>query len=69
MQVEINGQVGEVAGKVWHLLNDNGPQTLTQIKKKFNGSSELVAFALGWLAREEKVDISQEKKNLRVALR
>jgi hypothetical protein len=69
VQVEINGQVGETAGKVWHLLNDNGPQTLTQLKKKLNGSSELVVFALGWLAREEKVDISQDKKNLSVALR
>ncbi len=69
MEVEINGQVGEAAGKIWHFLNDNGPQTLAQIKKKLNGSGELVVFALGWLAREEKVDISQEKKSFKVTLR
>ncbi len=68
-EVEINAQVGETAGKVWHLLNDSGPQTVSQIKKKLNGSGELVGLALGWLAREDKIDISQEKKNLRVALR
>jgi hypothetical protein len=67
--VEIREQVGETAGRVWHLLNDQGPQTLGQLKKKVNGSGELVNFALGWLAREDKVDISQDKKNLRVALK
>jgi hypothetical protein len=67
--MEINGQVGETAGRIWHLLNDEGPQTFPQLKKKLNGSGELVSLALGWLAREEKVDISQEKKNITVALR
>jgi hypothetical protein len=50
-------------------LNDFGPQTLAQLKKKLNGSGELVGFALGWLAREDKIDISQEKKNLKVTLK
>ena len=67
--MEINAQVGETAGKIWHLLDGGGPHTLAQIKKKLNGSSELVVFALGWLAREEKVDISQDKKSFRVALK
>lgn len=67
--MEIREQVGETAGRVWHLLNDQGPQTLAQLRKRLNGSGELVTFALGWLAREDKVDISQDKKNLRVALK
>ena len=67
--MEIREQVGETAGRVWHLLNDQGPQTLAQLKKMLNGSGELVTVALGWLAREDKVDISQDKKNLRVALK
>ena len=67
--MEINAQVGETAGKVWHLLNDQGPQTIPQLKKKIDGSGELLGFALGWLAREDKVDIRQEKKVLRVALK
>jgi len=67
--MEINGQVGETAGKIWHLLNVEGPQTFPQLKKKLNGSGEMVGFALGWLAREEKIDISQEKKSFTVALR
>ena len=67
--MEINAQVGETAGKVWHLLNDEGPHTFAQLKKKLDGSGELLSFALGWLAREDKVDITQEKKLVKVALK
>ena len=67
--MEINARVGETAGKIWNLLNDEGPQTFTQLKKKLNGSGELVSFAVGWLAREDKVDITQEKKLVKVALK
>jgi len=67
--VEIKEQVGVTAGKVWQMLNDLGPQTLAQLKKRLNGSGELVGFALGWLAREDKIDISQEKKGFKVALK
>jgi hypothetical protein len=67
--MEIKGQVGETAGRIWEMLNESGPQTLAQIKKGLNGTGELVGFALGWLAREDKVDISQDKKTFRVTLR
>lgn len=67
--MEINGHVGETAGKVWQILNVEGPQTFPQLKKKLDGSGELLGFALGWLAREDKVDIVQEKKVVKVALR
>jgi hypothetical protein len=68
-EMEINVQIGETAGKIWHLLNDHGPQTLPQIKKKLDGSGELLSFALGWLAREDKVDLKQEKKVFKVTLK
>ena len=62
-------QVGTTAGMVWHLLKDSGPLTVTQLKKKLNGSGDLVGFALGWLAREDKVDILQDKKTFTVSLK
>ena len=67
--MEMTEQVGDTAGKIWHMLNDLGPQTLAQLKKRLNGSGEVVDFALGWLAREDKIDISQEKKSFKVALK
>jgi len=62
-------EIGETAGILWHLLSDEGPQTLIQLKKKVNGSGELVSLALGWLAREDKVNIQQDKKNLKITLK
>lgn len=62
-------QVGETAGKVWHTLSSEGPLTLVQLKKKLNGTGELLGLAIGWLAREDKVEITPEKKTLLVQLR
>lgn len=67
--MEVKEQVGVTAGEVWHQLSADGPQTLTQLKKKLNGKGDMVNFALGWLAREDKVDIFAEKKNFRVQLK
>lgn len=67
--VDMKPQVGEAAGKVWHALSEQGPLTLAELKKKLNGSSEMVGLAIGWLAREDKVAILPEKKTLRVELR
>ncbi len=67
--MEIKTHVGETAGKVWQLLNSDGPQTLTQIRKKLKESNGHLDFAVGWLAREDKVDIIEEKRNLRLQLR
>lgn len=65
----VNHQVGETAGAIWNLLDRNGPQTLAQLRKKLNGDGELTNFAVGWLAREEKVEIIEERRTFQVRLR
>ncbi|MDE3178426.1 MAG: winged helix-turn-helix domain-containing protein [Acidobacteriota bacterium] len=67
--MELREQVGNTAGKVWHQLSEKGPQTVAQLKKNLNGESDLLQFAIGWLAREDKVDIVPDKKNFRVLLK
>ncbi len=67
--MEMKAAVGETAGKIWRSLSADGPQTVSQLKKKVNGSSELVGYALGWLAREDKIDFVQEKKSVLIQLR
>src|SRR5437667_12857331 len=68
--MDIKNTVGETAGKIWEALSNDGPQTVTQLQKKINGSSESVNLALGWLAREDKVDMAQvDKKTVRVQLK
>ena len=62
-------QVGDAAGQVWRLLDQGGPQSLAQLKKKLNGGSELLGFAVGWLAREDKLEILKEKKSIVLRLK
>jgi hypothetical protein len=69
LAMDIKAEVGETAGKIWHLLEREGPQTLAQAKKKLNLTGDLLDFAVGWLAREEKVDIVRDKKGIRVRLK
>jgi len=67
--MNIKEQIGLTAGDVWHLLNQSGPQTLAQLKKGLNGGAEFLPFAIGWLAREDKVEIAADKKSIRVHLK
>lgn len=67
--MELKAAVGETAGKVWQTLSSDGPLTVAQLKKKLDGTGELIPLALGWLAREDKIDILQEKKAVRVSLK
>jgi hypothetical protein len=67
--MDVNGQVGETAGEIWRLLNESGPLTLMQLKKKLNGDNELLGFAVGWLAREDKLEILREKRSTRLMLK
>jgi hypothetical protein len=67
--MDLKPQVGEMAGKVWDLLSSEGPQTFAQLKKKIKGSGEALSFAVGWLAREDKIEITSEKKTVRVQLK
>lgn len=67
--MNIKDQIVQTAGAVWHLLNQSGPQTLTQLKKGLNGKAEFLPFAIGWLAREDNLEIVADKKSIRVQLK
>jgi hypothetical protein len=68
-EIAVAESIGHVAGEVWRLLEEGGPQTLSQLKKKLNGGSDLLEFAVGWLAREDKLEILKEKKSTMVRLK
>ncbi len=65
----INDEIGVMAGQIWRLLNTDGPQSTVQISKKLKAKPALVDYALGWLAREDKIDLIEEKKTLKVSLK
>ena len=65
----IANDVGEVAGKVWHFLDERGRSSLTAVAHGVDAFRVMVFMVVGWLAREGKVDLSQEGRVTVVCLR
>jgi hypothetical protein len=55
--VDIFEQIGDTAGIVWRALETKGPQSLSALKKNVKAPGDLVLMAVGWLAREEKLEL------------
>lgn len=62
-------QIGATAGCVWHTLAEQGPLSLAKLVKAVAQPRDLVMQALGWLAREGKIEIREESRSRIVALR
>jgi hypothetical protein len=62
-------QIGETAGAVWHALNENGSLSLAKLVEHVGGNRDVVMQAVGWLAREDKIDITETKRGRVVSLR
>jgi hypothetical protein len=61
--------IGEMAGVVWSTLSENGPMTMAKLIKAVDEPRDTVMQALGWLAREDKIDIVEEGRTRVVSLR
>ncbi len=64
-----NEQIGQAAGEVWRVLTENDGQSLAALKKSIDAPADLVVAALGWLAREDKLEFVTSGRSLKVSLR
>ncbi len=64
----MKNEIGVLAGSVWSLLNEKGPLSLTQLKTATKETDFLVAAAVGWLAREDKVEFEKTGKVIKIKL-
>ena len=62
-------EIGVTAGEIWHTLDDLGPLTIAKLAKQIDVHREVVLMAVGWLAREGKVDIEEGSRSRTVSLR
>lgn len=60
--------IGEAAGRVWDFLRSNGKSSLSAVEKGVKVPKPVVNMAIGWLAREGKLELSQEKRSVQVWL-
>jgi len=61
--------IGLVSGVVWQVLSKNGPITMAKLVKAAGEPRDTVMQALGWLAREGKVNIVEKNRSRVVSLR
>jgi Mn-dependent DtxR family transcriptional regulator len=58
----------ETVGKVWRFLGQNGQTNISQLAKSLKEKEEVVFQALGWLAREDKIEYTIKNRRTFVAL-
>lgn len=63
-------KAGELAGKIWEALNAGGELSGKDLKKaaKVRADKDLY-LALGWLLREDKLNITEAEKDILVSLK
>lgn len=62
--------VGTLAGAVWTALNENGALNTKDLKKAAKVKTDKDLFlALGWLLREDKVEVTEADKVVTVTLK
>ena len=64
-------QIGQTAGEIWGFLNGTkkGESTFAAMQKKLEFEGSLGELALGWLAREDKIEIAKKGAGLNVKLK
>lgn len=66
---ELMEEIGTSAGEIYNYLNANGTVTFSKMKKDLDLKGNFADLGLGWLAREDKVNISKRGTSVSVSLK
>lgn len=61
-------KIGEVAGSVWETLGEKEEVAVSRLPQILKEKGEIVYQALGWLARESKIDFHRKEGKTFVSL-
>ncbi len=62
-------EIGTTSGAIWQALNTRGELSLPELKRAVNAKPPVLDWAIGWLAREDKIVITREKRSFRIRLK
>ena len=62
-------QIGAAAGLIWHALKADGAKSLTKLTKEIDAPANVVMHAVGWLAREGKLNFEENGRTRVVSLK
>jgi hypothetical protein len=68
VRAQMHEEIGTTAGAIWQALNTKGELSLPSLKQEVEAKSPVFDWAVGWLARENKVVITRQQKSYRVRL-
>ena len=70
MQETLEQSIGQSAGQIFNYLSENeGEASFSKLKKDLDLKSNFADLGLGWLAREDKIEISKKGNSINVKLR
>lgn len=62
-------EIGHAAGQVWASLADTPGQTATALKKSVECPGDMTMAAIGWLAREEKLEFNNSGRAVKISVK
>ncbi|MCG3155741.1 MAG: hypothetical protein DKINENOH_02349 [bacterium] len=65
----MTGEIGQIAGKIWNALQGQQDMTPTNLKKATGADDKMLWLALGWLAREDNIEIAKNKASYKISLK
>lgn len=68
---ELSGvaRIGEAAGELWQYLDASGHVSLTTLTKEIELPRDVLMQAVGWLAREDKISIDEDRRTKKIGLK
>ncbi|QGJ68911.1 Hypothetical protein PBC10988_5760 [Planctomycetales bacterium 10988] len=64
-----NEEIGQVAGEIWSFLHHQGPATFETLDHSLEYSRDTLLLGVGWLCREDKLNIQREEEFNTLSLR
>lgn len=62
-------EIGFMAGEIWKTLDAKGEMSVAALKKALATKDISADWAIGWLARENKIELRKERNTVKIALR
>jgi predicted HTH transcriptional regulator len=56
----MNEVIGNAAGKIWKFLNENGEASVTKVTTETGINKNDIQRAIGWLLKEDKLQIEMK---------
>ena len=66
---ELMEEIGTSAGEIYNYFDVNGTVTFSKMKKDLDLKGNFADLGLGWLARENKVNITKKGTSVSVSLK